>query len=247
MLRRLRIVSQALFMVAFLFLLVRTQYNGSDEIALPVKLLLEIDPLAFITTLLANGAVQGLMWLALITIALSFVFGRFFCGWVCPMGTLIQLAGKLPIRRRKSVVETNRTHPAQVIKYYLFGALLVASVFGLQWAGVLDPLSIVIRSMGLIVLPGVEIGLRAFFEWAYMSNPFGLSEITEPLYDSLQGSLLNFNQPHFQQSVFLGLIFTAILIASFIRYRFWCRVLCPLGGILALFNRFSVFFLRYKA
>jgi len=29
-------------------------------------------------------------------------------------------------------------------------------------------------------------------------------------------------------------------------HRPWCRVLCPLGGALALFNRFSLFHLRFK-
>jgi polyferredoxin/ferredoxin len=241
MLRRIRIISQAVFFLAFLFLLVRTQYNGSDELALPVKLLLEIDPLAFITTLLASGTVQGMMWLALIMIVLTFVFGRFFCGWVCPLGTLIQLAGKLPIRRRRSVIETNHAHPAQVIKFYLLGALMVAAFFGLNWAGIFDPLSLVIRSLGLVVLPGLEVGLRACFEWVYFANPLGLSEYTEPIYDSLQGSVLNFNQPHFHQAVFMSLIFTGILVVSFVRYRFWCRILCPLGALYGVIARFGLF------
>ena len=30
-------------------------------------------------------------------------------------------------------------------------------------------------------------------------------------------------------------------------YRPWCRVLCPLGGIFALFNRFSLLFVRFRA
>jgi polyferredoxin len=33
--------------------------------------------------------------------------------------------------------------------------------------------------------------------------------------------------------------------ALFVR-RPWCRVLCPLGGLLALFNRFSLFHLRFR-
>ena len=29
-------------------------------------------------------------------------------------------------------------------------------------------------------------------------------------------------------------------------HRPWCRIFCPLGGLLALFNRFSLFHLRFK-
>jgi ferredoxin len=44
---------------------------------------------------------------------------------------------------------------------------------------------------------------------------------------------------------------SAILIAFFgaalVIHRPWCRVFCPLGGFLALFNRFSLFHLRFRA
>jgi polyferredoxin len=43
---------------------------------------------------------------------------------------------------------------------------------------------------------------------------------------------------------------TGILIAFFgtalVIHRPWCRIFCPLGGLLALFNRFSLFHLRYN-
>ncbi len=242
--RRLRIASQTVFLIAFLYLLTRTQYAGVDEIRLPVKILLEIDPLAFLGTLLSRGVVPGLLWLALITIALSFLFGRFFCGWVCPMGTLIQLAEKLPLRRRKSVIETNRWHRSHTIKFYLLAALLVSAALGMQWTGVLDPLTIAIRSVGLVVFPALELGLRPLFEAAYRHNPLGIAKWTEPLYEALQGSLMSFKQPHFLQSFFLGALFLGILGLSFIRYRFWCRILCPLGALLGVLARWGLFRIR---
>ncbi len=247
MIRRLRIISQTVFFLAFFYLLLRTQYAGFDEIRLPVKVLLEIDPLAFLSTLLATGAIAGLMWLALITIALSLVFGRFFCGWICPMGSMIQVAEKLPLRRRASVLETNRWHRSHVIKFYGLFALLIAAAFGLQWTGIFDPLTIAVRSMSMVVLPAIELGLRPLFEAAYWHNPLGISAWTEPLYDSLQGSLMSFEQPYFHQVFLLGLVFFGILGMSFLRYRFWCRILCPLGALLGVFARFGLFRVHQSA
>lgn len=241
MARRWRMISQIIFFLLFIYLLTRTQYTGEETIALPVKVLLEIDPLAFLATLFATGSVPGLMWLALITIALSLIFGRAFCGWVCPMGTLIQWAERLPFRGKSTIRETNRRHPSQVIKYYLLTALLVAALFGVQWAGIFDPLTIAIRSMGLVVMPTLEMGLRPIFEAAYQHDPLGISRFTEPLFEALQGGLMSFNQPHFHQAPFIGLIFFGILALSFIRYRFWCRILCPLGALLGIFARFGIF------
>jgi len=44
---------------------------------------------------------------------------------------------------------------------------------------------------------------------------------------------------------------TAILIvflgSAVVIYRPWCRIFCPLGGWLAMFNRWSLFHLRFKS
>jgi len=42
-------------------------------------------------------------------------------------------------------------------------------------------------------------------------------------------------------------ILLAFVAAALLIHRPWCRVLCPLGGFLALFNRFSLFHLQFKA
>ncbi len=42
-----------------------------------------------------------------------------------------------------------------------------------------------------------------------------------------------------------GLLLAFFAAALFI-HRPWCRIFCPLGGFLALFNRFSLFHLRFK-
>jgi ferredoxin-type protein NapH len=42
-------------------------------------------------------------------------------------------------------------------------------------------------------------------------------------------------------------ILVLFIIAVFFIKRPWCRVLCPLGAIFSLFNRFSAFFLRFHA
>lgn len=41
-------------------------------------------------------------------------------------------------------------------------------------------------------------------------------------------------------------ILGVFVVAIFVTFRPWCKVLCPLGGFLSLFNHLSVFHLRYQ-
>jgi ferredoxin-type protein NapH len=42
-------------------------------------------------------------------------------------------------------------------------------------------------------------------------------------------------------------ILAVFLVGALFIHRPWCRIFCPLGGFLALFNRFSLFHLRFSA
>ena len=48
-------------------------------------------------------------------------------------------------------------------------------------------------------------------------------------------------------SWFKTAILAAFIGAAVFVHRPWCRMFCPLGGLLALFNRFSLFHLRFNA
>ena len=78
---------QILCLLAFLWLFLQTEYRGSDTLRYPVSLLFRIDPLAALADALAPGAFGWLLlWPALLLLALTALFGRFFCGWICPPG-----------------------------------------------------------------------------------------------------------------------------------------------------------------
>jgi polyferredoxin len=47
-------------------------------------------------------------------------------------------------------------------------------------------------------------------------------------------------QPFFLPNLVLAAVFAAVLALNAVRPRFWCRYLCPLGGLLALISKYSV-------
>jgi polyferredoxin len=69
------------------------------------------------------------LFLSLITVAVTLVFGRVFCGWVCPLGTINDFMGHLtPMRRKKEHVGER----ARRLKYYGLIVILVSALFTLQ-------------------------------------------------------------------------------------------------------------------
>ena len=96
----------------------------------PVNWFLQLDPLLALTSTLATGVLYaGLAW-ALVTVGLTLLLGRFFCGWVCPLGVLNQVCGWLAWRGRpgKERIKANRPSGAQAIKYYVLVVVLAAAV-----------------------------------------------------------------------------------------------------------------------
>lgn len=123
-----RRISQVFFLVLFLwFTLVTTFGERWHELrGWPVNWLLELDPLVGLGTVLTTGTLYaGLLW-AVATLVLTAVLGRFFCGWLCPFGTLHQFFGWLG-RLLGTRHARNRYHPAQSVKYYVLLFLLVAA------------------------------------------------------------------------------------------------------------------------
>jgi polyferredoxin len=120
-----------------------------------VRLFFEWDPLVALANALAGHALyRGLLWSLLILLPTLFL-GRFFCGWICPMGTLQHFVGNMPseAKRGKQRIEANRYKRWQTGKYVVLIAGLVAACFGSAAIGWLDPFSLLVRSFGLSLLP----------------------------------------------------------------------------------------------
>lgn len=251
----LRRISQISFLLLFFELLILTSLSGMPGVAgdlhvhAPVRLFFEWDPLVALGNALASRALyRGLLWSLIILLPTLFL-GRFFCGWICPLGTLQHFAGNLPsdVKRGKQRIESNRYKHWQTVKYVVLIAGLVAALFGSMVMGWLDPFSILVRSFGLSILPAFNVALRAALAPLEHSHIGFIHTIGATVQDVLQFTILDFRQTHFRQGVFFGILFIAILAASLRVTRFWCRSLCPLGALLGAMSRWSVLGLHKDA
>ncbi|MFB3917203.1 MAG: 4Fe-4S binding protein [Terriglobales bacterium] len=248
MLRKLRRLSQIVFFAAFLLLLLKTEFRGplytaggDLRLPYPVRWFLEIDPLVAVSNALATRALyRGLLW-SLVIIVPTFFLGRFFCGWMCPLGTLNHFFGSLKSERKrgKQLIESNRYKRWQTLKYYLLIVLLIAALLGSGIMGVLDPISLTVRSLAASILPAINYAVNAGLAPLHHSHFIALRYAADVLSFMLGQTILSFKQPYFRQALFLGLIFITILVLNFRVTRFWCRALCPLGALLGVMSRWS--------
>jgi polyferredoxin len=224
-----RRVWQAAFLFLFLYLVFHTAAGAARLAAVGVSasMFLEIDPLIALGSLAATGQLYhigafGLLW-ALAVFLSAILFGRVFCSWVCPFGTTHHAAGWLfGPRARREKIRRNEATPSQAFKYLVLGAFLGGACLGSLQVGLLDPLALYHRSLAAGVLPLVEAGVRGVgpegFSWIYTG------EIALHAFGWV-----------------LGLVLLALVLANLVMPRLFCRVLCPLGALLGLLSRFSLF------
>src|SRR5271166_5108632 len=251
----MRRVSQIFFLLLFLALLIFTSLRpssgatGDIHLRAPVRLFFELDPLVALVNALASHALyRGLLWSLLILLPTLFL-GRFFCGWICPMGTLQHFVGNMPseAKRGKQRIEANRYKRWQTGKYVVLIAGLVAAFFGSAVIGWIDPFSLLVRSFGLSLLPAFNFGAQAALTPLEHSHIGAVKTTGETLHTFLHYTVLYLRQPHYAQGVFLGILFIAILAASLRVTRLWCRAICPLGALLGAVSRWSLLGLHKDA
>jgi len=252
----LRRVSQIFFLALFFFLLLRTQFRGTVGSAggdvrmqWPVGFFFKLDPLVALSNALATHALyRGLLWSLLILLPVMFL-GRFFCGWICPMGTLHHLIGsvKSEAKRGKQGIDANRYKPWQRTKYAILIAALAAAFFGSALVGWLDPFSLLVRSTGLSILPGANFAANSLLNAMEHSSLGWVQSSGTAIHAALAATVLSFKQPHFTQGILLGLIFFVLLAANLRVTRFWCRAICPLGALLGVASRWSILGLHKDA
>lgn len=209
----------------FIYLFFRASYPLTSWI--PVDFFLRADPLLALATTFSSQEINAKVLPAVILIVFTVIFGRFFCGYLCPLGTVLDFFDKLLGRKRLHFVERLRG-----VKFYILIVVLVASLTGANLIYLFDPLIILTRTFTIVFYP-----LSIFLTNLSLDG-------LRPLADYLGWvtlTYLYYFQPLFYMSLITGVIFIGIGILNLITPRFWCRYLCPLGALLSFCSRYGIF------
>ena len=173
------------------------------------------------------------MVFAFIMLIFTLVVGRFFCGWICPMGSLIDLTHS--IKKRRKVTSESFNRRMRKVKFGILSVIALGSFFGMQLAWVFDPVVLAARFTSLNLIPTVTFIVNKAFIFAI--RDLGLSSSLHDFYRGLKSSFLGVKVSYFANTGIILIFFLAVLALTFFIARFWCRILCPLGGMYSLVAR----------
>lgn len=183
--------------------------NLAAKQVLPVDSFLAIDPLVAISTAIAARTWVWSLASAAGILLVCVLIPRGFCGYLCPLGTLIDLfdwaVGRRVTRFRVAEVGWWRH-----LRYLILAGCLVAAAGGVLLSGFVAAIPVITRGMAFVVDPLV-LGVNR-----------GWHSVPPPNW----GHLLSLA------------LFAGVLGMGLFAPRFWCRHLCPSGAVFSVFNIF---------
>lgn len=231
--RSVQIFTFSLFVLMFFL----TTATGKEILGVPVNLFMTLDFLNTIKNSVASHHVPiYAIGPGLFILLLTLWGGRIFCGWICPLGTSIDIGDKLLFRKGKLFYSKKRSD-TRYFRNWKYAYLLVglgALAFGVDVLTFGDPISLITRTFTFCFYAPVAYIWNGLLS---VANHFGAGHAVY----SMGGNMDQWHLPNlfYWNGVPVLMMFIGVIALSGYQERFWCRNLCPYGGLLALISRIS--------
>lgn len=219
---KIRIVISLLIFALFMLL-----FLGGEKLSVFLSSILL--PFQFVPALVRIlTSPEGLFVFGLVLIlVISLIFGRVYCSFLCPLGTLqdiiIALSRKIGLRKNHSFQKPNNW-----LRYSILILIVVAVLLGsMSLLNLLDPYSLTGRIFTSLVKP--------VFVWTYNAGAGVLKNFNIYLFPAERAFV-----PVFVVAVTLAFLIL-ILTMSARAGRLYCNTVCPVGAVLGLISRISFF------
>ncbi len=228
-LKNTRVIISLLFLLSITFLFVDIWH------IVPATWSNSILFLQFVPSMLKFFEVLG--WIGvgfLIITIITLFFGRIYCSTVCPLGVFLDVIHFIKKRMQKRYTMRFRK-PRNILRYSLLGIVIVVFIAGHTiLLNLLDPYSIYGKISSNIFQAGVGL-LHNFFSGVLQKiNVYSVFPIeTAPV---KWGAFI------------ISFIFLSGILVFAIRYgRLYCNTICPVGTLLGLISKISVFKIKFDS
>jgi NAD-dependent dihydropyrimidine dehydrogenase PreA subunit len=170
----------------------------------------------------------------LVVLVLTLLSGRTYCSFLCPLGMVQDVLSRFGGHIKKKFRRFGYKKPYTVIRYSLLGiTLLVAIIWGIYIVTLLDPYSIFGRFMTFFGKPVVLLANNFLAGILGRFDNYTLNHI------EIKGfQLAAYSVP--------TSFFMLVAILSVLRGRLYCNMICPLGTLLGLFSKVSLFRIKFN-
>lgn len=132
-------------LLALFFYLILNSSQTAFENPVPVNIFSRANVLQGVMSSIASRRIIVDFWPALIIVGITLVFGRAWCGWICPTGTIFDLYG---FKDR-----VFKWQGLRYLKYVILAVLLVMAIFGSLAFMYFEPITVLIRGFVGGILP----------------------------------------------------------------------------------------------
>ena len=186
---------------------------------------------AGITEYIFFSMAQGIFPFLLIAIFFLVILltNRWFCGWICPIGTIQDGCAAVPTKKKKI---KPKWHKFLLNLKYVIIIILTILTFSLGVSKTVNYFFYLEYKQALGVIADKPVGFFSLSEYLFVYFPHVITEIfttgsLEPLFASV-GAFIIF------------VFYLIVMIVSFWVPRFYCRYLCPFAAIAASISDYSL-------
>ncbi len=217
MLRKIRIVLAAIFFVAITALFL--DFTGTLHAYLGWMAKIQFLPAVLALNV---GVIVGL-------VLLTFVFGRVYCSVICPLGIFQDIVSWISGRRKGKRHRFFHSEAKTFLRYAVLLVFIIAMIAGIaSFVALLDPYSAFGRIVSNFLAP--------LYQWG--NNLLALISERAGGYGFYSKEVWLKSLPTF---IVAAVTLVVLVVLAWRGGRTWCNTVCPVGSVLGIIARFSLF------
>lgn len=180
------------------------------------------------------AVISGMIGMVIVLFFLTLIFGRIYCSVICPMGIMQDVFLRFKkwhytARKNKKKLYTAYSKPLNILRYPVLAVVTVPLLLGSALPlGLLDPYSNFGRIATSLFRPLVAWINNLAADILNAVNNYSLYRVT---IDTTTWVVVAVS----------AVVFIAVFIAVWLRERIVCNTVCPVGSLLGLISRYSLF------